>query len=68
MFLAFVAAVRNVRLEDVAVAGFQFFKYAAFVDYAGASVVGECAKKNGVLAVLGIHRAELGDGSFLFGE
>ena len=60
MFLAFVATVGNVGLEDVAVAGFEFFQGGAFVDDAGAAVVGECAEKNGVPAVFGIHGAELG--------
>ena len=54
MFLAFVAAMGNVGLEDVAVAGLQFLQDGAFVDDAGAAVIGECAKKNGVLAVFGI--------------
>lgn len=49
----------NVGLEDVAVSGFEFFQDGGFVDDAGAAVVGECAEKNGVLAVLGIHGAEL---------
>jgi len=61
VFLAFVAAVGNVGLEDVAVAGFEFFQDGGFVDDTGATVVGECAEKNGVLAVFGIHGAELGE-------
>ena len=61
MFLAFVAAVGNVGLEDVAVAGFQFFQDGGFIDDAGTAVVGECAEKNGVLAVFGIHGTELGE-------
>lgn len=61
MFLAFVAAVGNVGLEDVAVAGFKLFQDCGFVDYAWTAVVGECAEKNGVPAVLGIHGAELGE-------
>lgn len=40
MFLAFVAAVGNVGLEDVAVAGFQFFEDAGLVDYTGTTVIG----------------------------
>ena len=59
MKLAFVAAVGGVGFEDVAVSGFQFFQDAAFVDHAGAAVVGECAEKNGVFAVLGVEGAEL---------
>lgn len=51
----------NVGLEDVAVAGFQFFQDGGFVDDAGTTVIGECAEKNGVLAVSGIHGAELGE-------
>ena len=43
---AFVAAMGNVGLEDVAVAGFELFQYGGFVDDAGAAVVGECAEKN----------------------
>ena len=61
MSFAFVTAVGGVGFEDVAVAGFQFFQDAAFVDYAGTTVVGECAEKNGVFAVLGIEGAELGE-------
>lgn len=61
MSFAFVAAVGGVGFEDVAVAGFQFFQDAAFVDYAGAAVVGECAEKDGILAVLGVEGAELGE-------
>lgn len=61
MFLAFVAAVRNVGLEDVAVAGFQFFEDTGFVDDSGAAVVGECAEKNGILAIFGIHGAEFAE-------
>jgi len=61
MFLAFVAAVRNVGLEDVAVAGFELFQDGGFVDDAGAAVIGECAEKNGVFAISGIHGAELGE-------
>ena len=60
MFLAFVAAVGNVGLEDVAVADFQFLQDGGFVDDAGAAVIGECAEKNGVFAIFGIHGAELG--------
>lgn len=37
---AFVAAVGGVGLEDVAVAGFQLFEDAGFVDYAGAAIIG----------------------------
>ena len=54
MSFAFVAAVGGVGFEDVAVAGFRFFQDTAFVDYTGAAVVGECAEKNGVFAVLGV--------------
>ena len=61
MPFAFVAAVGGVGFEDVAVAGFQFFQDAAFVDHAGTAVVGECAEKNGVFAVLGIEGAELSE-------
>lgn len=61
MFLAFVAAMRNIGLEDVTVAGFQFLQDGGFVDDAGTAVVGECAEKNGAFAILGIHGAELGE-------
>ena len=61
MFLAFVAAMRNVRLEDVAVAGFQLFQDAAPVYHSGAAVVGECAEKDGVFAIFGIHGAKLAE-------
>lgn len=61
MFLAFVAAMGNVGFEDVAVAGFEFLQDGGFVDDAGTAVVGECAEKNGVLAVFGVHGTELGE-------
>lgn len=61
MFLTFVAAMGDVGFEDVAVAGFQFFQDGGFVDDTGTAVVGECAEKNGVLAVSGVHGAELGE-------
>ncbi len=61
MPFAFVAAVGGVGFEDVAVAGFQLFQDTAFVDYTGATVVGECAEKDGVLSVLGVEGAELGE-------
>lgn len=51
----------GVGFEDVAVAGFQFFQDTAFVDYTGTAVVGECAEKDGVFAVLGVEGAELGE-------
>lgn len=54
MPFAFVAAVGNVGLEDVAVAGFEFLQNGGFVDDTGTAVVGECAEKNRVLAVLGV--------------
>ncbi len=60
MLLAFVAAVGYVGLEDVAVAGFELLQDSGFVDDVGTAVVSECAEKNGVLAVLAIHGAELG--------
>lgn len=46
MFLAFVTAVRNIGLEDVAVSGFELFQDGGFVDDAGAAVVSECTEKN----------------------
>lgn len=61
MLLAFVAAVGNVGLEDVSVAGFELFQDGGFVDDARTAVVGECAEKNGILAVFGVHGAELGE-------
>lgn len=61
MFLAFVAAMGNVGLEDVAVANFQFLQDGGFVDDTGAAVVSECAEKNGVLAVFGVHGTELSE-------
>lgn len=61
MKFAFIAAVGGVGLEDVAVAGFQFFEYAGLVDDTGAAVVGKCAEKDGILAVFGIHGAELAE-------
>lgn len=61
MEFTFVATMGGVGLEDVAVAGFQLFEDAGFVDDTGAAVVGECAEKNGVFAVLGVEGAELGE-------
>lgn len=61
MELAFVTAVGGVGLENVAVASFQFFQDGGLVDYAGSTVVGECAEKNGVFAILGVEGAELGE-------
>lgn len=61
MPFTFVAAMGNVGIEDVAVAGFELFQDGAFVDYAGTAVVSECAEKDGVLAIFGIHGAELGE-------
>ena len=61
MLLAFVAAMGNVGLEDVAVANFQFLQDGGFVDDTGAAVVSECAEKNGVLAVFGVHGTELSE-------
>ena len=61
MPFAFVAAVGGVGLEDVAVAGLQLFEDAGFADDTGAAVVCECAEKNGILAVFGIHGAEFAE-------
>lgn len=61
MFLAFVAAVRDIGLEVFAVSGFKFLQDGGFVDDAGATVVSECAEKNGALAVSGVNRAELSE-------
>ena len=61
MPFTFVAAVGGVGLEDVAVSGFQLFQDAAPVYHSGAAVVGECAEKDGVFAIFGIHGAELGE-------
>ena len=58
MKLTFVAAVGGVGLEDVAVAGFQFFQHGGFLDYAGSAVVGEASEKKAVLAVLGVEGTE----------
>ena len=58
---ALVAAMGSIGLEDVAVAGSQFFEDAGFVDYTGPAVVGKCSEKNGVLAIFGVHGAELGE-------
>lgn len=40
MELAFVATMGGVGLEDVAVAGFQFFQHGGFVYHSGTAVVG----------------------------
>lgn len=61
MEFTFVAAMRSVGLEDVAIAGFQFFEDAGFVYDSGTAIVGECAEKNGILAVLGVESAELSE-------
>ena len=58
MELAFVAAVGGVGFEDVTVSGFQFFQYATFVYHTGATVIGECAEKNRVFAIIFIKRYE----------
>ena len=39
MEFAFVAAVGGVGLEDVAVAGFQFFEYAGLIHSSGTDIV-----------------------------
>ena len=61
MPLAFVAAVGGVGFEDIAVSAFQLFQDGGFVDDSGPAVVGECAEKNYVFAVLGIEGAEFGE-------
>ena len=61
MPFAFIAAVGGVGLEDIAVASLQLFQYGGFVDYSGPTVIGECAEKNGILAVLGVESAELSE-------
>ena len=52
MPFAFVSAVRSVGFENVAVSGFQFFQDAGFIHDTGSAVIGECAEKNRVLAVI----------------
>ena len=42
--LAFVMAVGGIGLEDVAVAAFQLFQNAAFIDGSGANVISESRK------------------------
>ena len=59
MPLAFVTAVEGVGFEYVAVATLQLFQDCGFVDYAGTTVVGKCAEKNGVFSILCIESAEL---------
>lgn len=54
--LAFITAVGGVRLEDVTVSRFQLFE-----DTAGAAVIGECAEKNRVTAISGIHGAKFAE-------
>lgn len=44
MPLAFIAAVGGVGFEDVAVAGFELFQNAAFIDDTGAAVIGEAGQ------------------------
>ena len=57
--LAFVAAVRGVGFENIAVSCFQFFQDTGLVYNSGSAVIGECAEKNRVLAVIFIKRYEL---------
>lgn len=61
MKFALIAAMGGVGFEDVAVAGFQFFEDAGLVDDTGTTVVGECAEKDGIFAVFGIHGAEFAE-------
>lgn len=61
MPFAFVVAVGSVGFEDVAVSGFQFFQYAGLVHNTGSAVIGECAEKNRVFAVIFIKRYEFGE-------
>ena len=61
MEFTFIAAVGGVGLEDIAVASLQFLQDGGLVDYAGTAVIGECAEKNGVFAVLGVEGAEFGE-------
>lgn len=46
--LAFVVAVGGIGFEDVAVAGFQHSIYGAFLDCAGADVIGQDTEQQGV--------------------
>lgn len=41
MELSFIAAMGGVGFEDVSVAGFELFQYAAFIDDTGAAIIGE---------------------------
>lgn len=59
MPFAFVAAVGDVGLEDVAVATLQFLQDCGLVDDTGTAVISECAEKNRVFTVLGVECAEL---------
>lgn len=59
--LAFITAVGGVRLEDVTVSRFQLFEDTALVDHSGAAVIGECAEKNRVTAISGIHGAKFAE-------
>ena len=58
---AFVAAVGGVGFENVAVSGFQFLQYAGLVNNSGTTVIGECAQKNRIFAVIFIKRYEFGE-------
>lgn len=58
---AVVVAVGGVGGADVAVAGFEEFKDATFVDYAGSAVVGQGSEEDAVASVLGVEGAELAE-------
>ena len=55
---AFIAAVGSVGFENIAVSCFQFFQDTGLVYNSGSAVIGECAEKNRVLAVIFIKRYE----------
>ncbi len=58
--LAFVMAVGGIGLEDVAVAAFQLFQNAAFIDGSGANVISESRKNILVTPIFFIQLAKLG--------
>lgn len=57
--LASVAAVGGVGAEDVAVAGFEHFIDAGFVNGTGSYVVGQCSEEDAIFPHVAVDRTEL---------
>ncbi len=58
--LAFVMAVGGIGLEDVAIAAFQLFQNAAFIDGSGPNIISESRKNIFVTSIFLIQLAEFG--------